>query len=157
MKKHLLALASCALLLLAAGCNNENKEPTSLNANEARPTWAAPEEYDYTSSMTAVISVNLAAKYPTAAADFAVNADDLLAAFVGNDCLGVVSPQDGLFYLYIAGPQTDSQDQTASVTLRYWSAQYKNLFTAEAAFPFVNDDQKGTVAAPFVPDFMVAK
>lgn len=58
MKKHLLALASCALLLLAAGCNNENKEPTSLNANEARPTWAAPEEYDYTSSMTAVISVN---------------------------------------------------------------------------------------------------
>ena len=51
----------------------------------------------------------------------------------------------------------DSQDQTASVTLRYWSAQYKNLFTAEAAFPFVNDDQKGTVAAPFVPDFMVAK
>ena len=131
MKRHLSALLSCLLLLAVTGCKDKNTTPQSLKGNEARPTWTAPDEYDYSSSMTAVIRV------------------DLAAAFAGNQCLGVTEPQDGLFYLFIAGP--DTEEQTTGITLRYWSAHYTNLFVAENAFPFVNDDQKGTIAEPFVP------
>jgi hypothetical protein len=148
MKRHLLALLSCLLLLAVTGCK-EKKTPQSLKGNEARPTWTAPDEYDYSSSMTAVIRVDLAAQYPTQAADFTISEDDLLAAFAGNRCLGVTEPKDGLFYLFIAGP--DTEEQTTDITLRYWSAHYTNLFVAENAFPFVNDEQKGTIAEPFVP------
>ena len=156
MKKQLFALATLALLLVVAGCKNNDKpeDIKSLKGNEARPTWTAPDEYDYTSSMTALIRIDLAARYPTAAADFAVQTDDVLAAFAGNECLGVAELQDGLFYLYISGPSAEGQ--TTDVTLRYWSAQYTNLFVAENAFPFVNDDQKGTAAEPFVPNMKLS-
>ena len=149
MKRHLSALLSCLLLLAVTGCKDKKTTPPSLKGNEVRPTWTAPDEYDYSSSMTAVIRVDLAAQYPTQAADFTISEDDLLAAFAGNQCLGVTEPQDGLFYLFIAGP--DTEEQTTGITLRYWSAHYTNLFVAENAFPFVNDDQKGTIAEPFVP------
>lgn len=149
MKRHLLALLSCVLLLAVTGCKDKNQTPQSLKGNEARPTWTAPDEYDYSSSMTAVIRVDLAAQYPTQATDFTIHEDDLLAAFAGNRCLGVTEPRDGLFYLFIAGP--DTEEQTTGITLRYWSAHYTNLFVAENAFPFVNDEQKGTIAEPFVP------
>jgi len=154
MKKHLLVLAACSLLLLVAGCKKEEgNNPDSLNGNEARPSWVAPDEYDMTSSMTAVIRVDLAAQYPTTATDFVVKDDDLLAAFMGNDCVGVAALQDGLFYLYIAGQTSEGGD--GMVTLRYYSAHYKNLFTAANAFTFVNDGNQGTVASPFIPSFAV--
>ena len=144
----------CALLLMAAGCNNDKtNEPKTLVSNVTAPTWAAPEESDLTSSMTAVIRVDLAAKYPTAAADFALDDSDLLAAFCAGECLGVATPQDGLFFLYVASPTSNSE----AVSLKYYSAHYKNLFEADDAFPFVNDDHLGTVAAPLSPAFVVAK
>ena len=50
MKRHLLALLSCLLLLTVTGCKDKNTTPPSLKGNEARPTWTAPDEYDYSSS-----------------------------------------------------------------------------------------------------------
>ena len=138
----------CALLLFAAGCKDKNA-PESLNGNVARPTWTAIEVPDMTSSMTAVIKVaNLNGQIVN---DSIVNEDDLLAAFSGETCLGTAQPQDGLFYLFVAGINNDP------VTLRYYSAHYKNLFEAKDAFPFVNDDHLGTVAEPFIPTFVVVK
>ncbi len=155
MKTKLLTIVLCALLLLVAGCKKEeSKDIQSLKGNAARPTWVAPSEYDYTSSMTAVIRVNLKEQYPTAAADFVVSDNDLLAAFVGEECVGVAEPLDGLFYLYMAGPKLESEIGLL-VSLRYWSAQYTNLFEAANAFVFVNDGNQGTVAAPFVPALVV--
>lgn len=155
MKTKLLTIMSCALLLLVAGCKKEeSKDIQSLKGNEARPTWVAPEEYDYTSSMTSVIRVDLKAQYPTAAADFAVSDNDVLAAFIGEECVGVAELLDGLFYLYIAGPKEQTEN-VQKVSLRYWSAQYTNLFVAADAFAFVNDGNQGTVGAPFVPVLVV--
>jgi len=142
----------CALLLLAAGCKKE--EPETFVSNVSRPTWTAPEVTDMTSSMTAVIKVDLAAQYPDVAADFVLDDNDLIAAFSGETCLGVAQPQDGLFFLYIAAPVTGNP---SSVTLRYYSAHYKNLFEAKDAFPFRNDDHLGTVAEPLIPAFVVVK
>ena len=164
MKHQFIILASCTLLLLAAGCKKTVNEPDSvtpdpepqpevvvLTGNVARPTdWTVSEDYDYSSSMTAVVRVDLMQQYPDAAQDFVLTDDDLLGAF-GDDgtCLGVVSPdEEGLFYLFIAGPTSVSE----AVILRYWSGHYSNLFVAEP-FPFVNDGQQGSYAEPYVPDF----
>ena len=138
----------CALLLFAAGCKDKNA-PESLNGNVARPTWTAIEVPDMTSSMTAVIKVaNLNGQIVN---DSIVNEDDLLAAFSGETCLGTAQPQDGLFYLFVAGINNDP------VTLRYYSAHYKNLFEAKDAFPFVNDNHLGTVAEPLICNFALLK
>lgn len=155
MKTKLLTIVLCALLLLVAGCKKEeNNEIKSLTANETRPTWVAPDEYDYTSSMTAVIRVNLTEQYPAEAADFAVNDDDLLGAFIGEECVGTAVLQDGLFFLYVAGPKEPTEGEQM-VSLKYWSKQYTNIFEAANAFVFVNDGNQGTVAAPFVPALVV--
>ena len=94
----------------------------TLAGNVARPTWTAPEVSDMSSSMTAVVKVDLKAQYLETAADFVLDNNDLLAAFSGETCLGTAQPQEGLFFLYIAAPVTGNP---SSVTLRYYSAHYK--------------------------------
>lgn len=142
----------CALLLLAAGCKKDpgtdpENPQKNLNGDVARPTWTVPEDYDYTSSMTAVIKVT--SLNGQMVNDSVVNDSDLLAAFIGEECRGIATYDSGLFYLYIAGPGE-------AVTLRYWSAHYKNLFAAEP-IPFVNDTQVGSTAEPYKPNWVVAK
>ena len=142
----------CALLLLAAGCKKDpgtdpENPQKNLNGDVARPTWTVQEDYDYTSSMTAVIKVEKLNDQTVN--DSVVNDSDLLAAFIGEECRGIATYDSGLFYLYIAGPGE-------AVTLRYWSAHYKNLFAAEP-IPFVNDTQVGSTAEPYKPNWVVAK
>lgn len=153
----------CILSVLAvsfAGCKKDSeKEPdnpqpqTTLYGSVARPAWTAPEKSDMTSSMTAVVKVDLKAQFPSIAADFVLNENDLLGAFAEEQCLGVASPNEGSFYLYIGAPVGVTP---TSVTLRYYSAFYKNLFEAKDAFPFKNDDILGTVAEPLIPAFVCA-
>ena len=153
-KKHLYIFVLCTLSLCTlVGCKDKNT-PETFASDQPRPTWATLENYDYNSSMTAVVKVDLKAQYPDQAADFVIKDDDLLAAFSGETCLGTASPEEGLFYLYIAAPVTGNP---SSVTLRYYSAHYKNLFEAANAFTFQNDAHLGTIAEPFVPTFVVAK
>ena len=152
MKTKLFIIVSCGLLLLAAGCKkNKDKDLVSFVGNQPIPTWTAPTQYDMTNSMTAVVRIDLARQFPITAADFEIKGNDLLAAFIGGKCVGVASPQDGLFYLYITGQTTDSE----MVSLRYYSAHYKNLFEAVDVFPFRNDTNIGTVAEPYVPMLVV--
>ena len=158
MKNMMLPARSFSMLLLAAAlcfaaCKKDKNEPETFNGDVARPTWTAPTKYDYSSSMTAVTKVDLKAQYPDLAADFVLNANDMLAAFSGETCLGIAKYEEGLFFLYICGQTSNS----AAVTLQYYSAHYKNLFEALNAFPFVNDTQQGTTAEPFKPAFVVAK
>ena len=153
MKKLYFICMLAVVAICFAGCKDKNA-PESFNGNVARPTWTAPEVSDMSSSMTAVVKVDLKAQYPETAADFVLVDNDLLAAFSGETCLGVAQPQDGLFFLYIAAPVTGNP---SSVTLRYYSAHYKNLFEAKDAFRFINDDHLGTTAEPFKPAFVVAK
>ena len=151
MKKKLMVIASCALLLFAAGCKKDGQNaPDSFIGDVASPTWTVPEAYDYTSSMTAVVKVDLKAQYPGKAADWQLNDNDILAAFSGDNCVGASSPNEGLFFLTIV-------DAEKNITLRYYSVQYKNLFEARDVFPFHNDDHLGTIAEPLVPTFVVVK
>ena len=137
--KKLFALCSLFLVLCSlTGCKDKGRDPESLVGNASRPTWTIASDYDFAASMTAVIKVDLAAQYPNSAADFVLMDNDLLAAFSGETCLGVASPNEG------------------SVTLRYYSAHYKNLFEAKDAFPYVSDTQQGNADEPFIPAFVCA-
>ena len=150
-KKYLYVFVLCTLSLCTlVGCKKDKNEPETFISDKARPTWTAPSDYDKTSSMTAVIKVDLKAQYPEIAADWQLKDEDRLAAFISDNCVGVASPKEGLFFLYIAGTE-------GAVTIRYYSAHYKNLFEAKDAFPFRNDDHLGTVAEPITPAFVVVK
>ena len=156
MRKHLYIFVLCTLSLCTlVGCKDKNA-PESFYGNVERPTWTAPEVSDITSSMTAVIKVDLKAQYPETAADWQRSGNDLLAAFSGETCLGVGAWKEeaGAYWLYIAAPVTGNP---SSVTLKYYSAHYKNLFIAADAFIFHNDDHLGTVAEPLMPTFVVVK
>ena len=157
-----LFLLSLPLWVGLAGLTSCTEEvtPPSLNGDIPQPSWSVPADYDYTSSMTAVVQVALKNQYPSMAADWHLNDSDRVAAFINDTCYGIAVPQDGLFYLYIAGPSTNDQRPTTNseaVTLRYWSAHFKNLFEVKDVFAFKNDDHIGSVAEPFVPKFMVVK
>jgi len=154
MKTKFFVLIACSLLLLVAGCKQKPDEPEleNLVGTVEKPTWTAPEEYDMATSMTAVVRVDLALSYkPEQLTSYQPSADDLLAAFSGETCLGVGVWGDDLAYLYINAPE-DNGD----VTLRYYAASLKNIFTA-APVPFSNDDQLGTVEAPHTPTWTVKK
>ena len=163
MKNMMLPVRSFSLLLLAAvlcfaSCDDKNKPtptPTEqdLYGNAARPTWTAIEVPDMTASMTAVIKVQ---KLEGIIVNDSIgNKDDLIAAFSGETCLGVAqyNEETKLFFLFIAG----LTDNTNAVTLRYFSAHYKNLFEAKDAFRFANDTQLGSPAEPYIPAFVKAE
>jgi hypothetical protein len=161
----ILCIFTVAALLMTSCKKDDKSEPEqqeqgqgtteTLVSNLPRPSWAAPDTTDMTSSMTAVITVDLRAQYPNLAKDYELNEEDLIAAFAGNTCLGVASPMEDLFFLYVAGPT--GKIEANDITLRYWSKQYKNIFVATDAFPFVNDSHLGTVAEPLTPAFVVEK
>ena len=156
MKKYFifaLCSLSMVLLVLFSGCKNKEQDPETFVSDKTRPVWTAPEKSDITSSMTAVVKVDLKAQYPSIAADFVLNENDLLGAFAEEQCLGIAQLQEGYFFIYINSPAESS----SQVTLRYYSAFYKNLFEAKDAFPFKNDDILGTVAEPLIPAFVVVK
>lgn len=156
---HKLFSAGMILVVTAAmvlsGCKPEPQpQPTlSLNGNVARPLWEAPVIYDYTSSMSVLLKVDLLAQYPEEAKDFELKNEDMVAAFMGEACLGVASPENGLFFLYISGP--DAAVEQENITLRYYSTHYKNIFVAENVFPYAINDRKGLPSQPFVPEFVL--
>lgn len=155
--KKLLLAALCSLsmvlLVLFSGCKNKEQDPETFVSDKTRPVWTAPEKSDITSSMTAVVKVDLKAQYPSIAADFVLDENDLLGAFAEEQCLGLAQLQEGYFFIYINSPAESS----SQVTLRYYSAFYKNLFEAKDAFPFKNDDILGTIADPYIPALVVVK
>ena len=150
-----LCAMSTVMLVLFSGCKKDNGQgPETLVSDKERPVWTVSEKSDITSSMTAVVKVDLKAQYPNLAADFVLSENDLLGAFADEQCLGVAELKEGYFFMYINGPVTENP---SAVTLRYYSAFYKNLFEAKDAFPFSNDDHLGTTAAPFVPALVVVE
>ena len=154
MKKNLY-LVLCllaALTLVVSGCKKDKEaEPETFDGNVAAPTWTAPSKYDYNSTMTAVIKVDLKAQYPTIAANWKSSENDLLAAFAGDQLVGLGNQiEAGLYNLMIV-------DAEGEITLRYYSVYYKNLFEAKDAFPYHKDDRLGTPDNPLVPTFVVVK
>ena len=173
MKTKKIMMLLCSIVLLIASCSKEkSSEPIlqpqsdsiesktgndsiSISSNVAKPDWTAPTEHDYANSMTAVVKIDLAASFPnTKEKDTEAGDDDLFAAFVGTQCVGVGELIDGLYYIYISAPDNAEENQ---VTLKYYNTALKNIFTAKDVFSFKNYATIGTVSEPFTPTFTVEK
>lgn len=153
------------LLVLVAACSKDNTSASTADTIPERniptgtiptPGWDVAPDYDYTSSMTAVVEVDLTTTWPDITpVDWQVDTADLLAAFAGEDCIGVTSPtqSEKLFFLYISSPSESSAD----ITLRYYSARLRNVFLADAVLHFENGGRMGSVAEPLTPAFVEFK
>lgn len=135
-------IALCAVLLFAAGCKDKKDDPVNPQVEPGtteNPNWVITVDNDMTSSMTAIVKVSLGKNAGT------------LAAFMGKDCCGIAeyNEESGLYWLYISPAKEASE-----VQLKFYSPDQKRIFNATSTFPFRNDTQLGTVAAPYTPEWL---
>ena len=139
MKSKLFAIATCALLLMIAGC--EKPDPYVNPGSTEDPHWKVTTDTSSSAlmaNMTAIVKVSFAKTSGT------------LAAFIGNDCCGIGDVvADSLYYLFI----TPATEAGGDVQLQFYSPELKRIFEATETFPFRNDDHLGTVAQPYIPQW----
>ena len=156
MKKSIIILIAL-MGLIVTGCQKENvtvsdtpNNPGIPTNNLTAPRWVVDTDYDYSSSMTAVVEVDLSLTYPRIGDSWHIDSADMVGAFCGNQCVGVARPSGILFFVYITSPTPGNNEP---VTLRYYSSVLKNIFYGDVAFPFNNGDRRGTVNNPLRPLF----
>lgn len=156
MKKHFFfhAIILCLAVGLLAGCDDKPETPDIPSGHVSTPDWKVSPDYDYSSSMTVVAQVDLTTTYTALTPNnWQVDTADLLAAFAGEECIGVTKPVENqnLFFLFVTSPSQDN----SNITLRYYSARLHNIFQSTTSFSFVNGDRKGSVSEPYQPLFEV--
>ena len=136
----------CSVFCTLTGCKGKDQpvDPYVTPGDTPNPNWVLTvDTTDLTASMTAIVKVSFA------------KSEGTLAAFMGKDCCGIgqFNADLGLYWLYIS-PATEGD---GNVQLRFYSSELKRIFDAKATFPFRNDTNLGTVAAPYTPEWTVAK
>lgn len=144
-----------ASLFLAASCSKEEQEGIG-NGIHQKPNWVANSNLmkleqapdwtvtntSITQSMTATIAFG--DSLPT------VKPEDLLAAFAGDECVGVTKSSSGgttpRFYLYIREPQSSIKE----ITLAYYSSTEQNVRYWPNSFKYATDRILGTPNNPLV-------
>lgn len=130
-------------------------QPHIPSSNIESPGWIVDSNYDYSASMTAVVSVDLLQSYPEADGYWHLDNADMLAAFCGDECLGIAHPDDSLFFLFIHAPTNYAagNGDDLIVSFHYYSALLKNIFVANVSYPFLNGDRIGSVLSPLSLSF----
>lgn len=157
MKRNFLTIGITliSVFLFLASCGKEeggnavvpDTVPDPMFGDITDPAWSVSTDYDYTTSMTAVIGVDLQGGDSL----WTIDTADRVAAFVGDECVGLVAPSGTLFFLFIVPPQ--HAEDGNFITLRYYSSYYHNIFHSDDVFPFVNGSQQGTVNNPLLVVF----
>ena len=139
--RKLIIIASCAVLLLAAGCKDE--DPFVDPGDVENPNWVITVENDMSASMTAIVRASFTDQPGT------------LAAFIGDECCGIAEylAEYGLYWLYIS-PATE---EGGDIQLRFYSPDLKRIYDATETVPYRNDTQLGTFAEPYAPKWTVAQ
>jgi hypothetical protein len=143
-------------------CKNGQNDPSDPSApaeygpiegNISKPDWKVSEDYDMSSSMTAIVKVEKL-NGQTVYDKIANDKEAILAGFAGEECLGIAQADSltGFFFLYLCEPTKEEV-----ITLKYYSSVYKNIFVDSYAFSFVNDDKKGSVKEPYLPSLWAIK
>lgn len=146
-------------VVVFASCGKDEPQtpsrPSVLNGNIESPGWVVDSIYDYSASMTAVVVVDLLQSFPEADGYWSLDNADMLAAFCGDECLGVARPDEGIFFLFIHAPANyaTGDNDDLFVTLHYYSAKLKNIYVSDISFPFLNGDRIGSVLSPHCPSF----
>lgn len=79
------------------------------------------------------------------------DSSDMVGAFIGDECRGVSTQQDGLFYIMVIG----ASDEADNITLKYWSARNKYMYKINEVIPFEINKTLGSTDEPFIPTFSI--
>ena len=111
MKRIIITLFALVGLVFA-GCHKESI--TSIDTNGTlgtpngsvdAPLWSVDTNYDYSSSMTAVVEVELSLTYSQAANNWHVDSSDMVGAFCGDKCVKNIFYSDVSFPFVNGGQQ----------------------------------------------------
>lgn len=152
--KYLYILLSLliASISLSACCSDNDDNTTEIEEEkpEPKPNWQKPTNLHY-SSMTVVIDENALPK------GVVPSEEDLLGAFVDDECRGFVAPvkdMDDLYrcYLVVHATTDDTNRSDLKVELRFYSSQKARTYKS-AAFAFEYDGRLGSISNSFAPDW----
>lgn len=120
---------------------SQGADTTTVNLSGKKyenPGWTSVEtEGDYAYTMTVVFE--LPATLKSVATE-----NDLMAAFVGDECRSVEKIIDGVYLLTIIGTGEEEED----VTFRYWNAGNHYMYESTIRLPFTSDLIYGVVDSP---------
>ncbi|MBO8440760.1 MAG: hypothetical protein IAC51_08955 [bacterium] len=135
-------LLMVSVLAALTGLSSCEKEPV-YNTYE-NPHWTVGSYEGISESCTIVMDL------PSNLKPYQDEAD-VVGAFIGDECRGVSTQQEGLFYIIVSG----ASNENGNITLRYWSARNKYMYQVNEVIPFEINAQKGTTDEPFVPSFSI--
>ena len=144
-----------AALTTAWGCSSDDEEMNGSNAtfsagekpcwtvnltgHEGRPNWTMPDPAGYESDM--FLLVRLQDGLAASSSD-----DDCMAVLIDGECRGLTqvrnTADEGVYY-YLLKIHGNNADLRAPLTLSYYSAQLKQLFTLPAIDVFVPERTRG--------------
>lgn len=147
-------LLSAALALQASAYNvvTADEAPqwkVDWSGNQARPDWQEPDASAYASFAVMIVTIEETLQ-PY------VSQDDLLAIFVGNELRGLASPLvkgdgsvDATRFLLKGYSNENAGDQVV-VTMKYYNAQLKQLFSLSESMTLDEDSNLG-IYEDFIP------
>lgn len=155
MKTVLKTILLTAALTTLWGCASDDKEKydsnvtfsvadkpswmVDLTGNEERPDWTTPDPAAYECEM--FVLVRLQDELIATSSD-----DDCMAVFIDGQCRGLTQVRNaakGGAYYFLLKVNGNNEDLQASLTLSYYSAQLKQVFTLSGIDSFVPERTVG--------------
>ncbi len=138
----------CAIRLTGSK-NIDEVFGVSLKVTGPRPDWTV-NPYDYLNSMNVIGQIKIEDV-------FQEDPEDMLAAFIGTKCVGIVNPQFSktlnsyIFYMDIYG---NTEDEGKSLTFSLWDAGtgriYPGVDVIGGALSFFDSSIKGSIVSPMI-------
>lgn len=159
-RKLIINLILCfALTSVFCACSKDDDDNNGKGSDieleeQMRPTdWVAVSQgIDLQSTMIADVAVELT----SLGLAYECNEQDLMTAFIDGTCRAVAAPlmdEEGkpmnLFALTVKKLEADTPN--APVTLKFYSAKLRHVFTISAPFPYVAEGMQGSVQNPYKP------
>lgn len=118
--------------------------PVTVNAGSGSPAWVPMPNPQY--NMTVIGKIQISPGV------YSLNENDILGAFVGEDCRGVASPFPGLggiLFLTIGSNLQSGEN----ITFKIYLSSSDQVVDANESFPFQNSGEMGTMSDPFIFTF----
>lgn len=132
IKQILCTLVLSALTLSMSSCSSDEETPI-----DAKPSWTPKTPAEASVNMTVYVQVT---------SNLTLGENDIMAAFVGDECRAIGVPTDNRTYvLTIKGVA----DEKSKVTLRFYNEQRQRIYTDDTKINFQADDVIG-LEEPYV-------
>lgn len=139
-------------ILLTGNNNISESYVVSLKVNGEKPAWSVNAS-DYESSMTVMGQLKIEGTYQE-------DTDDIVAAFIGDECRGVASPvyvkSHNSYYLFM-DIYGNASDANKAVDFRVWDAGTGTTFTQSETsedIKYAFMQQKGSLESPVIINAM---